>query len=168
MYYQSLTYAQYPGAAEANPKLTDAQAQEAIQNGYLCFIDTFGSVKVCTDINSLTTFTTDKGQEFSKNRVMRVIMQFCNDVYQQFSQYYIGKVDNNDTGRNLLKGWIVGYLNEMQANNGIQNFDAEDVTIEPGTAIDSVLVYAAIQPVDSVEKVYLSVTVTVSANTVAE
>ena len=99
---------------------------------------------------------------------MRVIMQFCNDVYQQFSQYYIGKVDNNDTGRNLLKGWIVGYLNEMQANNGIQNFDAEDVTIEPGTAIDSVLVYAAIQPVDSVEKVYLSVTVTVSANTVAE
>lgn len=165
MYYQSLTYAQYPNALEANPKLTDAQAQAAIEGGYLCFVDTFGSVKVCTDINSLTTFTTDKGQEFSKNRVMRVLMQFCNDVYENFATNYIGKVDNNDTGRNLLKGWIVGYLNEMQANNGIQNFTAEDVTVNPGNTIDSVLIDVALQPVDSVEKIYMSVTVSVNTAT---
>ena len=165
-YYQSLTYAQYPNAVEANPKLTDTQAAEAIQAGYLCFIDTFGTVKVCTDINSLTTFTVDKGQEFSKNRVMRVLMQFCNDVYEYFSNYFIGKVDNNDAGRNLLKGWIVGYLNDMQANNGIQNFDAEDVSVEPGNSIDAVLVNVGIQPVDSIEKIYMAVTV--SVNTTAE
>ena len=164
-YYQSLTYAQYPNAVEANPKLTDTQAAEAIQAGYLCFIDTFGTVKVCTDINSLTTFTVDKGQEFSKNRVMRVLMQFCNDVYEYFSNYFIGKVDNNDAGRNLLKGWIVGYLNEMQANNGIQNFDAEDVSVEPGNSIDAVLVKVEIQPVDSIEKIYMAVTVSVNTTT---
>ena len=165
MYYQSLTYAQYPNAIEANPKLTDTQAATAVQSGYLCFIDTFGTVKVCTDINSLTTYTTDKGQEFSKNRVMRVLMQFCNDTYEQFSNYFIGKVDNNDTGRNLLKGWIVGYLNEMQANNGIQNFTAEDVAVSAGNSIDSVVIDVAIQPVDSIEKIYM--TVTVSVNTTA-
>ena len=165
MYYQSLTYAQYPDAVEANPKLTDTQAATAVQSGYLCFIDTFGTVKVCTDINSLTTYTTDKGQEFSKNRVMRVLMQFCNDTYEQFSNYFIGKVDNNDTGRNLLKGWIVGYLNEMQANNGIQNFTAEDVAVSAGNSIDSVVIDVAIQPVDSIEKIYM--TVTVSVNTTA-
>lgn len=162
LYYQSLTYSQYPNAVEANPKLTDTQAAEAIQAGYLCFIDTFGTVKVCTDINSLTTFTVDKGQEFTKNRVMRVLMQFCNDVYEYFSNYFIGKVDNNEVGRNLLKGWIVGYLNEMQANNGIQNFDAEDVSVEPGSSIDAVLVNVAIQPVDSIEKIYMAVTVSVN------
>ena len=91
--------------------------------------------------------------------------QFCNDVYEQFSNYYIGKVDNNEAGRNLLKGWIVGYLNEMQANNGIQNFDSEDVSVEPGNSVDSVLVNVAIQPVDSIEKIYM--TVPVSANTTA-
>lgn len=165
MYYQSLTYAQYPNAIEAKPKLTGTQAATAVQSGYLCFIDTFGTVKVCTDINSLTTYTTDKGQEFSKNRVMRVLMQFCNDTYEQFSNYFIGKVDNNDTGRNLLKGWIVGYLNEMQANNGIQNFTAEDVTVSAGNSIDSVVIDVAIQPVDSIEKIYM--TVTVSVNTTA-
>lgn len=165
LYYQSLTYAQYPNAVEANPKLTDTQAETAVSNGYLCFIDNFGTVKVCTDINSLTTFTVDKGQEFSKNRVMRVVMQFCNDVYEHFSGYFIGKVDNNETGRNLLKGWIVGYLNEMQANNGIQDFDAEDVTVKAGNTVDSVLININIKPVDSVEKIYVNLTVSVTAET---
>lgn len=166
LYYQSLTYARYPNAAEANPKLTDTQAQAAIEAGQLCFIDNFGSVKVCTDINSLTTYTLDKGQEFSKNRLMRVVMQFCNDVYEYFSNYFIGKVDNNDAGRNLLRGWIVGYLNEMMANNGIQNFTADDVEVLAGETIDSVVVNVAIQPVDSIEKIYM--TVTVSVNVEAE
>ena len=162
LYYQSLTYAQYPNAAEGNPKLTDAEAEAAISAGYLCFIDNFGSVKVCQDINSLTTFTVDKGQEFSKNRVMRVLMQFCNDVYEYFSNYFIGKVDNNPTGRNLLRGWIVGYLNEMQANNGIQDFAAEDVTVEAGNSVDAVLINVVLHPVDSIEKIYMTVTVSVS------
>lgn len=162
LYYQSLTYAQYPNAVEANPKLTDAQAETAVSGGYLCFIDNFGTVKVCTDINSLTTFTVDKGQEFSKNRLMRVLMQFCNDVYEHFSNYFIGKVDNNDSGRNLLKAWIVEYLNGMQANNGIQNFTAEDVTVSAGNSVDSVVIDVELQPVDSVEKIYMTVTVSVS------
>ncbi len=165
VYYQSLTYARYPNSVQANPKLTEAQTQDAVTKGFLCFIDTFDTVKVCTDINSLTTVTVDKGQEFSKNRVMRVLMQFCNDVYKQFSLYYIGKVDNNEIGRNLLKGWIVGYLNEMQANNGIQNFSEEDVTVSAGNSVDSVVIDVALQPVDSIEKIYMTVTVSVNTET---
>lgn len=161
-YNKSLTYAQYPGATAANPKLTDEQVESAVTAGKIAFIDDFDIVKICTDINSLTTYTVDKGPEFAKNRVMRVIMQLCNDIYRQFSLYYIGKVDNNDSGRSLMKGWIVGYLNEMQANNGIQNFDSSDVTVEQGNSIDAVLVTIAIQPVDSVEKIYISVTVSVT------
>ena len=91
---------------------------------------------------------------------MRVIMQFCNDTYEHFSKYFIGKVDNNDSGRSLLRQWIIGYLNEMQANNGVQNFSAEDVTIAQGDAVDAVIVNVALQPVDSVEKIYATVTVT--------
>ena len=94
---------------------------------------------------------------------MRVLNQFCNDVYEHFSNYFIGKVNNDETGRSLLKGWIVGYLNDMQANGGIQNFTAEDVMVEAGNSIDAVLIGVNIQPVDSIEKIYMSVTV--SANT---
>ena len=91
-------------------------------------------------------------------------MQFCNDVYEHFSNYFIGKVDNNEVGRNLLKGWIVGYLNEMMANNGIRDFTAEDVTVEPGNNVDSVLIEVRIRPVDSIEKIYMSVTVSVTVD----
>lgn len=148
------------------PKLTEAQIDEAIKAGEIVFIDTFGSVKVCTDINTFTSITAEKSAEYCKNRVMRVLNQFCNDVYKQFSLYYIGKTDNDENGRKLLKGWIVGYLNEIQANSGIQNFTAEDVEVLPGSVVDAVVVNVALQPVDSIEKIYM--TVTVSVNTGAE
>ena len=51
------------------------------------------------------------------------------------------------------------YKRQIQANNGIQNFEAEDVTVEPGEAIDVIVVNLAIQPVDSVEKIYVTITV---------
>lgn len=162
LYYQSLTYAQYPTAVAAYPKLTDDQAAAAIEAGQICFIDDFGIVKVCSDINTKTTITPTEGAEFRKNRVMRVIMQLCNDTYEHFANYYIGKVNNDDTGRSLLRGWLVGYLTEMQANGGIQNFVADDVEVLPGDSIDSVLINIAIQPVDAVEKIFVSVTVSVA------
>ncbi|MBR3238766.1 MAG: phage tail sheath family protein [Oscillospiraceae bacterium] len=162
LYHQSLTYAQYPGAIEANPKMSDAELETAIAGGMLCFTDTFDIVKICTDINTKTTISVDEGAEFKKNRVMRVVNQFCNDVYEYFSASFIGKVDNNASGRALLRAWIIGYMNEMQANNGIQNFVAEDVSVAAGTAIDAVVINVAIQPVDAIEKIYM--TVTVSAN----
>lgn len=162
LYYESLTYAQYPGAIEANPKMSDAALETAIAGGSLCFTDTFDRVKICTDINTKTSVSVDEGAEFKKNRVMRVVNQLCNDVYEYFSEAFIGKVDNNASGRALLRAWLIGYLNEMQANNGIQNFVAEDVSVEAGTAIDAVVINVAIQPVDAIEKIYM--TVTVNAN----
>jgi hypothetical protein len=162
LYNQSLTYAVYPEAVEANPKKTQSQIETAVSAGDIVFIDDFGAAKVCTDINTFTSFSVDKGSEYSKNRVMRVLDQLCNDVYEYFSKYFIGKLNNNNTGRNLMKGWIIQYCNEMQANNGIQNFDAEDVTVVQGNTLDSVLINIGIMPVDSVEKIYITVTVSVT------
>ena len=52
------------------------------------------------------------------------------------------------------------------ASNGIQNFVADDVQVRAGSSVDSVLIDVAIQPVDSIEKIYM--TVTVSVNTAAQ
>ena len=68
-------------------------------------------------------------------------------------------VNNNEAGRMQFKSAIVGYLLDIQANSGIQNFDAEDVTVEAGEAIDAIVVNLAIQPVDSVEKIYVTISV---------
>lgn len=158
-YNESLTYATYPGAVDVTPKLTNSGYEQALQNGEFVLFADDGVVKVEQDINSLVTYTTDITEPYHKNRVIRLLNTVANDIYQQFSDGYIGVVNNNEQGRMMFKSAIVGYLLDIQANNGIQNFEAEDVTVEPGEAIDAIVVNLAIQPVDSVEKIYVTITV---------
>lgn len=90
---------------------------------------------------------------------IRLCNTIANDIYQQFSQNYIGVVNNNDAGRARFKAAIVGYLYQIQDAEGIQNFDPEDVEVLPGIDIDAIVVNVAFYAVDSVEKVYMSVSV---------
>lgn len=159
-YSESLVYAQYPDAVNVSPRLTSSEVDEALSKGQIVFFEEFGSVKVVSDINTLTTYTLDKGEVFSLNQVIRTLDAIANDVYKNFSQNYIGKIQNNAAGRDLLKAWIIGYLNEIQANGGIQNFVADDVVVEAGEAINAVVITLAIQPVAAVEKIYITATLT--------
>ncbi len=159
LYNQSLTYAQYPDAVSASPLMTNSQYEAALQAGKLVFFAEDGQVKVEQDINSLVTYTTDIGKVFHKNRVMRLCNTIANDVYAQFSANFIGVVNNNAAGRSQFKAAIVGYLLDIQGNQGIQNFTADDVEVLPGEDIDAILVNIAIQVVDSVEKIYLTIEV---------
>lgn len=157
LYNESLTYAQYPGAVAVSPLMTNAQYVEALQAGELVLLADNGVVKVEQDINSLVTYNQEIGEVFHKNRVMRLCNTIANDLYRQFSENFIGVVNNNEEGRAILQGVIVGYLLDIQANQGIQNFAAEDVQVLPGEAIDAIVVNIAIQPVDAIEKIYLAI-----------
>lgn len=158
-YNESLTYASYPGAIACSPVMTNSQYIDAINAGKLVLFADDNVVKVETDINSLVTYTTDITSVYRKNRVMRLCNTIANDVYQQFSDGYIGVVNNNEQGRAMFQSAIVGYLLDIQANEGIQNFEPEDVEVLPGNDIDAIVVNIVIQAVDSVEKIYLTIEV---------
>lgn len=159
LYNQSLTYAAYPNAVAVSPLLTNSGYEDALSSGQFVLFADGGVVKVEQDINSLVTYTPDISEPFHKNRVMRLLNTIANDIYRQFSDSYIGVVNNNEDGRAQFKAAIVGYLLDIQANGGIQNFEAADVEVLAGEAIDAIVVNLAIQPVDSVEKVYIAITV---------
>lgn len=158
LYNQSLTYAQYPGAVSTTMQTVD-QFTQAVQAGNFVLFAENGVVKVMQDINSLTTYTEDIGQVYSKNRVMRLCNTIANDIFQQFSESFIGVVNNNEQGRARFQAAIVGYLQEIQDNQGIQNFTSDDVEVLAGSAIDAIVVNVAIQAVDSVEKIYMTIEV---------
>ena len=158
-YNESLTYASYPNAVDVSPKLTNSGYEQALSSGQFVLFEDDGVVKVEQDINSLVTYTTDITEPYHKNRVIRLLNTIANDIYQKFSDGYIGVVNNNEAGRMQFKSAIVGYLLDIQANEGIQNFEADDVTVEAGEDIDAIVVNLAIQPVDSVEKIYVTITV---------
>ena len=158
-YNQSLTYAAYPDAVTVSPVLTNSQVVAAINAGQFTLFAEDNVVKVETDINSLVTYTQDIGKVYRKNRVIRLCNSIANDIYKQFSDNFIGVVDNDDAGRMQFRMAIVGYMTTLQNARAIQNFTAEDVEVLPGDDVDSIVVNVAIQAVDSVEKIYMTVTV---------
>lgn len=157
-YNESLTYATYPGAVSTTMNTND-QFISDINDGLLDLFAEDGTVKVMQDINSLVTYTEDIGKVYRKNRVMRLCNTIANDIFQQFSANFIGVVNNNEAGRARFQAAIVGYLQQIQDNQGIQNFTADDVEVLAGTEIDAIVVNVAIQAVDSVEKIYMTIEV---------
>ncbi|EHQ92141.1 phage tail sheath family protein [Desulfosporosinus youngiae] len=157
---ESLTYQAYDDAVDVAPRYTNTQIIAALKAGEFLFTASDNRALVEQDINTLTSFTVDKGKAFHKNRVIRVLDGINNDLVSIFSEFYVGKVNNNDDGRNLLKNECVNYMETLQGINAIQNFDSQtDLTVIAGNEADAVLIEAYTQPVDSVERIYLLVKV---------
>lgn len=157
---EALTYTAYDGAVDVSPRYTNSQIEAALLAGEFVFSPSNGRAIVEQDINTLHTFTPDKGKQFRKNRVLRVLDGLANDFKRIFDQYYIGKVDNNADGRNLFKAECVSQVELYQGINAIQNFDSQDdILVAPGEESDSVYIELAIQTVDSIEKIYMKVRV---------
>lgn len=155
---QSNTGRKYVGAVDVAPRMTKSEMEAAVQNGEFIFkVDSAQNVTAVYDINSLTTIAPEKGKQFTKNRLIRTIDGINNDITTIFESNYVGKVDNNPDGRSLLRATLIEYFNELQRLNAIQNFQPEDVTVSPGTDSDAVVIDCYIQPVDSVEKIFIAV-----------
>ena len=119
-----------------------------------------GKIKVEQDINSLHTFTTTKGYVFSKNRVIRTIDEIGTTTCVTWEDSYMGKVNNDETGRDVFLSDLITYAEELTRIGAITDFDSStDITIDQGDDVDSVLVTWIVKPVDSMEKLYMTVTV---------
>lgn len=157
--FESLTYASHPDAVSVSPALTSAQQEAAINGGQLALIGQFGVIQVLTDINSFRSFSVEKGKAFRKNRVVRTVFGLCNDIYKTFALYYIGAVHNDEDGRKSLKAEILNIMDRYQGNRALQNVVADDVTVSPGIDSDAVVIEIYCQPVDSIEKIYINITI---------
>lgn len=158
---ESNTYKVIAGATDIiNPK-SNADIETGLVSGKLILSKRQDqSVVIEKDINTLHTFGDDKIYAFSKNRVIRCLDDIATQVTSLFENSYIGKVDNNGSGRTLFKGDIIGYLTTLQNLGAIQNFDSTaDVEVLAGDDIESVVANVAVQPVDSMEKLYMTVLV---------
>lgn len=154
----SNTGMKYVGAVDVVDRMTKSEMESAVGDGEFIFkVDSAQNVTVVYDINSLTSVTAEKGKMFTKNRVIRTIDNIANDITSIFESNYVGKVNNNEDGRALLKGALADYFATLQNMSAIQNFDTDDVIVAAGTDSDAVVITAAIQPVDSVEKIYITV-----------
>ncbi|MFJ6919741.1 MAG: phage tail sheath C-terminal domain-containing protein [Lactobacillus crispatus] len=157
---QALTYTQLDDAAEAKPKLNNDKTIEALNAGQIVFTTRSGErVVIEQDINSFTKFTSTKPKDFSKNRIIRTLDEICTNTTQTFETSFLGKVSNNDFGRDLFKANRVSYLSGLESRNMIRDFDPNDLSLAQGNDKDAVLMDLYVTPVDAMEKLYVNLIV---------
>lgn len=158
---ESLTAAVVEDGVEIINPVPEDDIAEALRVGmFILSYREDGAVVVEKDINSLHTFTVDKGYAFSKNRVIRCLDEIANTAMLVFNRNYCGKVSNDTKGRSQYKTELIHQIDTLVGIRAIDNFDgASDITVLPGEDVDSVVVDMIIQPVDSMEKLYMTVNV---------
>lgn len=153
---ESLTNKVYDGEYIITSKYKKSELTESIQKGEFVFYGDKGNYKVLKDINTFTSYEPDKNSDFSNNQVIRVLDAIANDTARIFDDYYLGKVQNNDIGRNVLKNELVNYHNTLQGIQAITNFVPDDIEVVKGVEKGDVIINEAVEPVGAMEKLYMT------------
>lgn len=155
----SLTNTKYDGEYDIDTKFTQSELASGIKAGQLLFHNNSGEPYVLTDINSLTTITVEKGEDFTSNQVVRVLDQIGNDIALLFNKKHLGHTRNNESGREALWKDIVAHHQELERIQALENFDPKAVTVEKGPNKKSLIVNDPITPVACMEILYMTVVV---------
>ena len=156
---ESCTNKKYNGEYNIVVDKTQKQLEECITKGQIAFHLVYGDVRMLEDINSLTETTDDKGEDFKANQTIRVIDQIANDIAKLFNTKYLGKIQNNASGRVSLWGDIVAHHRELEALQAIEKFDSSLLTVEQGANKKSVVVTDVVTVVNSMAQLYMTVVV---------
>ncbi|WP_270428150.1 phage tail sheath family protein [Fusobacterium mortiferum] len=155
----TLTNTKYDGEYTIDTKFTQSELAAGIKAGQLLFHNNAGEPYVLTDINSLTTITVEKGEDFTSNQVIRVLDQIGNDIALLFNKKHLGHTRNIESGREALWKDIVAHHQELERIQALENFDPKAVTVEKGPTKKSVIVNDPVTPVVCMEILYMTVVV---------
>lgn len=152
---KSNTNKKYNGAYDINVSYTQTQLENALDAGKFIFHKVGDEVRVLEDINTLTSFTDEKSEDFRYNQTIRVMDQIGNDIAAIFNTRYLGLIPNDESGRVSLWNEIVKYHKVLEASGAIENFKAEDITVEKGPTKKAVVVYDNITPINCMAQLYM-------------
>ena len=99
-----------------------------IDNGKLILIKDDGVVKIGRGVNSFTTTTITKGEEFKKIRIVEITDMIKDDIYKTMKKQYIGKViniyDNKIKDIEMISVNVNGSRTIRKKNNAyLESFD---------------------------------------------
>lgn len=154
---QSLTNTVYNGEYAIKANHTQTQLEDAILAGKFMFHVVGDTINVLKDINTLITYTEEKGKIFRNNQSVRVADQIANDIASLFNTKYLGKIPNDADGRVSFWSDVVKHHQELERIRAIENFSAADVAVEPGEEKTSIVVTDLVTIVNAMEQLYMTV-----------
>ena len=145
------------------PLMTETNTQskliQLIKDGKYAFHRVGDTIRVLQDINSFTSFTVDKNEDFASNQVIRVIDQIAIDTANIFNTRYLGKVPNDADGRISLWNDLLTHRLELQRLRAIQDYDSKKLVVQQGNAKNAVLASEEVNVTWSMEKLYITTVV---------
>lgn len=156
---ESCTNMLYDGEYDVVTDKTQTQLEQCIKDGQVAFHLVYGDVRMLEDINSLTTVTADKGEDFKSNQTIRVVDQIANDIAKLFNTKYLGRIPNNASGRVSLWADIVAHHKKLEAISAIENFDSTLLTVTQGATKKSVVVKDVVSVVNAMAQLYMTVVI---------
>ncbi|MEA5082701.1 MAG: phage tail sheath family protein [Lachnospiraceae bacterium] len=156
---KSITNKLYNGEFTVNTSFKQSELEAALKNGELVFHKVGNEVRVLEDVNSFVSATTGKSEDFQSNQVIRVLDQIGNDIAVLFNTKYLGKVQNNVSGRMSFWNDIVTYNKQLEQIQAIENFSSDDLIVGQGSDKNSVTVTNPVTPVCAMSKLYMTVIV---------
>ena len=155
----TLTNTKYDGDFIVDTKFTQSELINGIKAGQLLFHNNVGEPYVLTDINSYTSITIYKNDDFQSNQTIRILDQIGNDIALMFNRKHSGKSRNNNPGREGLWKDIVAHHQELERIEALEYFDPKKVKVEKGLTKKSVVVTDPVNAVNCMEILYMTVIV---------
>lgn len=156
---RSCTNKKYDGELTVVCNHTQSELEAGILAGKLMFHRVEDEVRLLTDVNTFVSITDEKGEDFSSNQVIRVIDQCANDTATIFNTKYLGKVQNDKSGRVSLWSDIVSHRRQLQTIRAIEDYDPDSLIVEQGDSKKAVAVTEALKPTVAMEKLYMTIVI---------
>ncbi|MBD8521802.1 phage tail sheath subtilisin-like domain-containing protein [Lysinibacillus fusiformis] len=138
---------------------TQSQLSTLLKAGKYVFHRVGDEIRVLEDVNTFTSFTVDKNEDFRMNQVIRVLDQLAIDTAQVFNNRYLGQVPNDQDGRISLWNDIGAHRMEMQRIRAIQNYNKDELTVAQGNSKKAVVVNEVVIPTVAMSQLYITTTV---------
>lgn len=137
----------------------DEQVEADLRAGLFTFThNSDNELVVEKDVNTLHTYTQTRTPPFSKNRVIRTLDELSNTKVRVWEQSFIGKIDNNETGRSLFKSEVLHIIDNLVRVGAVSSNEVS-VVVEQGDDVDKVRSYEQVRVIDAMEQLYSYVTV---------
>lgn len=150
----------YDGEYSVDADYTQAQLEGFIDSGMMTLHRVDDDLRLLNDVNTLKTFTDNKGELFRRNQVIRVIDTAAVEISKVFNTKYIGSVSNNASGRVSLWADIVKIFRDLERIGAVEDFDESTVTVEAGDQQGGVVArLSAVNVAGAMEKLYMTIVI---------
>lgn len=126
---RSFTYFEWPLLTYADLPYADDE-DKAVNDGKLFLTFDGDAYKIARGVNSLTTYTDRKGEDFSKIKIVEAMHLIKDDIRDTWNDYYVGKILNTYSNKQQFMALINRvYFAELK-NTVLENTDKNRVDID--------------------------------------